>query len=315
MHTFGTSTTDAASSSSSSTSTSVGTSSSSSSSSSTSTSTTRTSPSTTTRGTTPYVPPQTESTIPYIIRQTIPPYPSTPEHDIDNDIYHPDGNSEDYDNYGGRNGIPEPPVPEPETEPPPIFRTPPPIFPNPGVYNNINPTRIPKNTNKHNRINSEAEERTAMIIGIVAGALIAVILVILLVLWIKSNGDRSYKMEHDLKYGHGANAALLGHNAGHSNNQQHGGASLHGAAGGHHNNNGQQQQHHNQQQYGNGNGYNGGQNYDAHGNVGGHHSSNMGLNGSLRQHGSQHSDRNGMSAGLVQPKAKRNSKDIKEWYV
>lgn len=298
-HTFGTSTTDAASSSSSSTSTTVGTSSSSTSTSTTGTSTTRA----TTRGTTPFVPPQTDTTIPYV-RQTLPPDPSTPE---EIDVYHPEHGTDDYtDNY-----INPDPVPEPETEPPPVFRTPPPVYNNnAGVFHN--PTRSPKNT-KHNRINSEAEERTAMIIGIVAGALIAVILVILLVLWIKSNGDRSYKMEHDLKYGHGANAALLGHNAGQSNNQQHGGASHHGASGGqgagYQNNNGQQQN----QQYGNG--YNGGgQNYEAHGN-GGHQNSNNGPNGSLRQQGSQHSDRNGMSAGLVQPKAKRNSKDIKEWYV
>jgi neurexin len=60
-----------------------------------------------------------------------------------------------------------------------------------------------------------------MIIGIVAGALIAVILVILLVLWIKSNGDRSYKMEHDLKYGHGANAALLGKNNNNSDDKNY----------------------------------------------------------------------------------------------
>lgn len=302
-HTFGTSTTDAASSSSSSTSTSLATSSSSS---STSTSTTRlTTTTTTTKGTTSYVPPQTESTVPYV-RQTIPPEPSTPE---EVEIHHPEPAPEDYiDNYINP---PEPPVPEAETEPPPIFRTPPPVYNNnPGIYHN--PTRSPKK-NQHNRINSEAEERTAMIIGIVAGALIAVILVILLVLWIKSNGDRSYKMEHDLKYGHGANAALLGHNAGHSNNQQHGGGGPHHGASGGHGGGYQNGQHHNQQY---GNGYNGnGGNYDAHGNGGGHHSSNMGQNGSLRQHGSQHSDRNGMSAGLVQPKAKRNSKDIKEWYV
>jgi leucine-rich repeat transmembrane neuronal protein 1/2 len=208
-------------------------------------------------------------------------------------------------------------MPEPETEPPMIFKTPAPFNP-PGIYtnnNNIPATRLPPK-NKHGRINTEAEERTAMIIGIVAGALIAVILVILLVLWIKSNGDRSYKMEHDLKYGHGANAALLGHNAGHSNNQQQqqqhqAGASAHHGGSHHNGNNGQQQQN---QQFGNGYNNGGGQNYDAHGN-GGHQGSSMGPNGSLRQHGSQHSDRNGMSAGPVQPKAKRNSKDIKEWYV
>lgn len=234
---------------------------------------------------------------------------------MDNEIYQPDPHHDDY--YDPGNHIPEAPMPEPETEPPLIFRTPPPFNPNPGFSNN--PTRLPPK-NKHGRINTEAEERTAMIIGIVAGALIAVILVILLVLWIKSNGDRSYKMEHDLKYGHGANAALLGHNAGNANNQQqqqHLGGASHGAAnahhGGQHNNNGQQQQQHNQQ-YGNGYNQGGAQNYDAREN-GGHHGANMGQNGSLRQHGSQHGDRNGMSAGLVQPKAKRNSKDIKEWYV
>ena len=145
-----------------------------------------------------------------------------------------------------------------------------------------------------------------MIIGIVAGALIAVILVILLVLWIKSNGDRSYKMEHDLKYGHGANAALLGHNVGHHSNQHH--QNQH-----HGNGSSGNQQHHDQSQYQHVNNYNnhGGSGYEAH------ESPNMHGNGSLRQQQQQsnHYDRNGMSAGLVQPKAKRNSKDIKEWYV
>jgi leucine-rich repeat transmembrane neuronal protein 1/2 len=139
-----------------------------------------------------------------------------------------------------------------------------------------------------------------MIIGIVAGALIAVILVILLVLWIKSNGDRSYKTEHDIKYGHGPNAALLG-NSGTNSSQR-----------GHHPSapldNGQQ-----------GNGYHGNNSYNNSYNQGSSQqynnnngASNMQLNGSLRQNGSE---RNGsMSAGLVQ-KPKRNSKDIKEWYV
>ena len=314
-HTFGPISTAgfSPSSSSSSTGTTSGTSSSSSSSAGTSTTTT-------TRGTTIYIPPQTDTTIPYIIKETIPPEPSTPEHEQEgeNEIYtgsHP----EDYYDHGNHN--PEQPMPEPETEPPmpPPFRTPPPFIPNAGIYNtnnNVPTTKQQPPRNKHGRINSEAEERTAMIIGIVAGALIAVILVILLVLWIKSNGDRSYKMEHDLKYGHGANAALLGHNAGHSNNQQHGASSLHGAAHGGHNNNNNNNNGQQHQQYGNGS-YNqgGGQSYDAHGNNGPHSSSMGGVNGSLRQHGSQHSDRNGMSAGPVQQKAKRNSKDIKEWYV
>jgi neurexin len=148
LQTFGTSTTDAGSSS---TSTTLGTSSIATSSTGTSsTSTTRTSTTTTTtRGTTLYVPPQTDSTIPYIVKETIPPEPSTPEHDIDNEIYHPEPHPDDY--YE-----PHPEPPEPETEPPPVFRTPPPIF-NPGNnYNNNPPTRMtPKN--KHGRINTEAE--------------------------------------------------------------------------------------------------------------------------------------------------------------
>lgn len=307
-HTFGTSTTaEAGTSSSSSTSTSLKTSVSSSSSSSTITTSIGTSTTTSTRGTTPYVPPQTDTTIPYVVKETIPPEPSIPDHD-ENEIpyHHPDP---DYYDHG--NHAPEIPM-EPETEPPAVFRTPPPFNPNPGVY----PTRMtPKN--KHARINTEAEERTAMIIGIVAGALIAVILVILLVLWIKSNGDRTYKMEHDLKYGHGANAALLGHNAGHSSNQpHHGGQAHHGGHNAGHQNNSNMHQQQNPQY---GNGYNqggGSQNYEVNGNGNGaQYGSNMGGNGSLRQQGSQHSERNGNNAGLVQPKAKRNSKDIKEWYV
>lgn len=301
---------------SSSTSTSLGTTSSVGSSSSSSTAGTTLS----THRTTAYVPPQTDTTIPYIIKETIPPESSTTDHDSDNEILHPDHSEREHEHtheneeyYDPTNHIPDTPIERETDPPPPIFRTPPPYNPNPPSYNNIPTIRSPPK-NKHGRINTEAEERTAMIIGIVAGALIAVILVILLVLWIKSNGDRSYKMEHDLKYGHGANAALLG-NAGHpSHGSAHPGGGLH-AGDGHHVNN---QHNNNNQQYGQqGNGYNngGGQNYDAHGNEGAHHGSNMGLNGSLRQHGSQHSDRNGMSAGLVQPKAKRNSKDIKEWYV
>lgn len=47
----------------------------------------------------------------------------------------------------------------------------------------------------HDRINSEEAENTAMIIGIVAGALIAVILVIILVLKLKTNPNTTYKVE------------------------------------------------------------------------------------------------------------------------
>lgn len=283
---------------------------------------TTTTTTTTTQKTTVYIPPQTDTTIPYVVthKETNPPEPSTPD-EYDNiipDNHHPLP-PEDYD---------QPPFePEPETEPPVIKPQPPPRRndryerPYDGDYGGRG--EKPQKPMKP-RINSEAEERTAMIIGIVAGALIAVILVILLVLWIKSNGDRSYKMEHDLKYGHGANAALLGHNAGgggqHSNVRHVGsagsgnGAGHHGSNSGHQNGSHHMNQHHNQQ-YQQGNGYNQNSNYDIQ--EGGQNSPSMGLNGSLRQQqqGSSHYDRNGMSAGLVQPKAKRNSKDIKEWYV
>ncbi|XP_065079227.1 neurexin 1 isoform X3 [Ochlerotatus camptorhynchus] len=213
----------------------------------------------------------------------------------------------------------EPPNPEPE----PPFNAHPPPFP---------PTRIPKH--KGGRINSEAEERTAMIIGIVAGALIAVILVILLVLWIKSNGDRSYKTEHDKSglYGQGPSAALLG--GSHTNTQNS-----------HYNTHQQQQQHLQQPPHYNGNG-GGGAGGAGAGGAGGHHGNGgtMPLNGSLRHHhnggngmggggaggmgmgsggsaasmGYNGSDRGSMQSGGMGPPQKpknRNSKDIKEWYV
>lgn len=123
-------------------------------------------------------------------------------------------------------------------------------------------------------MSSEAEERTAMIIGIVAGALIAVILVILLLLWLKSNGDRTYKNEHDKVggYGQGPNAALLGSNTGTNSSHHH---------------------HHHQQTNG----------------------ATVPLNGSLRNGNSDKAQMN-VSGGLqLQKPKKRDSKDIKEWYV
>lgn len=105
--------------------------------------------------------------------------------------------------------IPEDRLPPP---PPPIHDTEGglPYFPlpQPPPYSNNN--YRPKG--KGGRINSIEEERTAMIIGIVAGILIAVILVILLVLWLKSNGDRNYKTAGEKTiYGtHNPNASLLG---------------------------------------------------------------------------------------------------------
>ncbi|XP_037025622.1 neurexin-1-like, partial [Bradysia coprophila] len=155
----------------------------------------------------------------------------------------------------------DPPIPEPE----PPYHPPPPYTPT------YTPTR-PKN--KNNRVSSEAEERTAMIIGIVAGALIAVILVIFLLLWLKSNGDRTYKNEHDKVggYGQGPNAALLGSNTGTNSSHHH---------------------HHHQQTNG----------------------ATVPLNGSLRNGNGDKAQMN-VSGGLqLQKPKKRDSKDIKEWYV
>lgn len=99
---------------------------------------------------------------------------------------------------------PPPPIHEPEPGLPPYYPLPQP--PPPYSNNNYRPK------GKGGRINSIEEERTAMIIGIVAGILIAVILVILLVLWLKSNGDRNYKTSGEKTiYGtHNPNASLLG---------------------------------------------------------------------------------------------------------
>lgn len=130
------------------------------------------------------------------------------------------------------------------------------------------PTPYHHGRRKVNRtgVSSEKEERTAMIIGIVAGALIAVVLVILLLLWLKSNGDRNYKADPDkrISYGHGANAALLGSNSC-TNGSRH---PLNG--------------------------------------------SNVPLNGSLHLNGNDKAQVPGL---VPQKPKKRDSKDIKEWYV
>lgn len=130
------------------------------------------------------------------------------------------------------------------------------------------PTPYQHGRRKVNRtgVSSEKEERTAMIIGIVAGALIAVVLVILLLLWLKSNGDRNYKADPDkrVSYGHGANAALLGSNSC-TNGLRH---PLKG--------------------------------------------SNVPLNGSLCLNGNDKAQVPGL---VPQKPKKRDSKDIKEWYV
>lgn len=67
------------------------------------------------------------------------------------------------------------------------------------------------------RISSEAAENTAMIIGIVAGALIAVILVVLLVLKFVNRSNSNYKVDERKNFGKSpshsnSNAALLNTN-------------------------------------------------------------------------------------------------------
>ncbi|KAH8243604.1 hypothetical protein KR032_008763 [Drosophila birchii] len=191
--------------------------------------------------------------------------------------------------------LPPPPPPLPPQESPPYG----PYGGN--TYNtNMNNYR-PKG--KGGRINSIEEERTAMIIGIVAGILIAVVLVILLVLWLKSNGDRGYKTESEkaAAYGsHNPNAALLGNTS--TNGSYHQQRQHHHQGGG----GPGQQQHHGQQQMHNG--------HNGNGNGGG------GGGGGMMSSGSGSlgygSDGRPQMAGLVQPKAKkRDSKDVKEWYV
>ncbi|EDV94653.1 neurexin-1 isoform X3 [Drosophila grimshawi] len=209
------------------------------------------------------------------------------------------GGSHDHERIQLPDENPLPPMPAPLPPQP----DPPPYGPYGGNTYNSNNVNNYRPKSKGGRINSIEEERTAMIIGIVAGILIAVILVILLVLWLKSNGDRGYKTESEkaAAYGsHNPNAALLGNTS--TNGSYHQQRQHHQAAGGV--NQGQlhgqlqQQQHHGQ------NGHNGGG-----GGGGGMMSSGSGSLG-------YGSDGRPQMAGLVQPKAKkRDSKDVKEWYV
>lgn len=184
--------------------------------------------------------------------------PSTPEieNEIEHGVDHGDKYEVETENEHEHTPISETdqPLPEPEPEPP-FYPQPPPT-----------PFNTGRPKTRGGRISSEKEERTAMIIGIVAGALIAVILVILLLLWLKSNGDRTYKTDNDkgMAYGQGPNAALLGNNSGTNGSRNH---PLNGA--------------------------------------------NAPQNGSLRNGNDK-----GQVPGLVPQKPKkRDSKDIKEWYV
>ncbi|XP_050341162.1 neurexin-1 isoform X2 [Bactrocera neohumeralis] len=193
---------------------------------------------------------------------------------------------------------PPPHIPSPH-ETPPYYQMPP---QQPPTYGNNY-----RSKGKGGRVNSIEEERTAMIIGIVAGILIAVILVILLVLWLKSTGDRNYKTEGEkaAAYGHNPNAALLGNSS--TNGSYH------------------QQRHHGTHHQSNGHNASGG---GGGGGTGGSGSGSMlgaaGVNsGGVVGYGcissgiaSTGADGRPQMAGLVQPKPKkRDSKDVKEWYV
>ncbi|EDX13933.1 GD20957, partial [Drosophila simulans] len=261
-------------------------------------SSTSTSSSTTTTTTTTTT---TQATPPPEIRSTVTERDTTPY-----DVYIAGGGM----GGSGRNDhdrmqLPDEHHPLPPLPPPIPPQDPPPYGPYGGnTYNtNMNNYR-PKG--KGGRINSIEEERTAMIIGIVAGILIAVVLVILLVLWLKSNGDRGYKTESEkaAAYGsHNPNAALLGNTSTNGSYHQQRQHHMQGGGGG---GGAGQQQHHGQQQMHNG--------HNGNGNGGG------GGGGGMMSSGSGSlgygSDGRPQMAGLVQPKAKkRDSKDVKEWYV
>ncbi|XP_021923608.1 neurexin-3 isoform X5 [Zootermopsis nevadensis] len=76
------------------------------------------------------------------------------------------------------------------------------------------PLPTPRQPNRKNRdrISSEAAENTALIIGIIAGAMIAIILIILIILKFKNRSDGSYKVDESKNYqqSQGPNTALLG---------------------------------------------------------------------------------------------------------
>ncbi|XP_051160690.1 neurexin-1 [Leptopilina boulardi] len=72
-------------------------------------------------------------------------------------------------------------------------------------------TLRPKVTNNNNkRITSETAENAALIIGIIAGALIAIVLIILIILKFKSRPEANYKVDENKTFCQDPNAALLG---------------------------------------------------------------------------------------------------------
>lgn len=124
------------------------------------------------------------------------------------------------------------------------------IYPQPKPENGYGGGSKPHSTRRPDQISSETSEMVALIIGIIAGALIAVILIMLIILRFKSRSHHSFKIEDAKGFQQGPNAALLGNSS--SNGQM-----------------------------------------------------NYQINGALR---------NG-DKSQVQKAKKRDSKDIKEWYV
>jgi hypothetical protein len=82
--------------------------------------------------------------------------------------------------------------------------------------------RKPKKPTNRDRISSEAAENTALIIGIIAGAMIAIVLIILIILKFKNRSDGSYKVDESKNYhqSQGPAAALLGSGNGQQRPQQ-----------------------------------------------------------------------------------------------
>lgn len=71
----------------------------------------------------------------------------------------------------------------------------------------------PHSTRRPDQISSETSEMVALIIGIIAGALIAVILIMLIILRFKSRNHHSFKIEDSKGFQQGPNAALLGNSS------------------------------------------------------------------------------------------------------
>ncbi|XP_046600908.1 neurexin-1 isoform X2 [Neodiprion lecontei] len=88
----------------------------------------------------------------------------------------------------------------------------PPPPPPPPIYTPISTQR--PGPGKEIRITSEAAENAALIIGIIAGALIAIVLIILIILKFKNRPEASYKIDESKNFCQDPNAALLGSAAG-----------------------------------------------------------------------------------------------------